>query len=42
MLQITLDVFSGRPNPTWFVEEAEARELLQDMAKERSAILAVH
>jgi hypothetical protein len=38
MLQITADMFSGRPNPTWLVEADEANDLLQEIAKNRSAI----
>lgn len=34
MLQITADVFSGRPNPTWVVADTEEiRATLRDMAK---------
>ena len=28
MVRVTLDVFSGRPNPSWNLDEAEAREIL--------------
>lgn len=34
MLQITADVFSGRPNPTWTVtDEREARAILNELAQ---------
>jgi hypothetical protein len=34
MLKITADVFSGRPNPTWIVEDLdEIRAVLSDVAK---------
>lgn len=42
MLQITADMFSGRSNPTRVAESDEARELLRDVAQNRSAITAVH
>ena len=40
MLTITADVFSGRPNPVWFVDdENEARMALDALTKERNLIL---
>jgi hypothetical protein len=42
MLQITVDIFSGRPNPTWVVEADEAMKLLQEISQNQSAITAVH
>src|SRR5689334_10255762 len=42
MLQITVDMFSGRPNPTWLIEGDEARNLLQEIAQNQAAIAAVH
>src|ERR1700730_15268536 len=41
MLQITVDMFSGRPNPTLVVETDEAKNLLEPIARDRSAIAAV-
>jgi hypothetical protein len=41
MLQITVDMFSGRPNPSLVVEADEARNLLQEIARNQSAITAV-
>lgn len=39
MLQVTADVFSGRPNPVWTVtDEAEARAVLKDIARSRDLI----
>jgi hypothetical protein len=36
MLQVTADVFSGRPNPVWIIhDEAEARAILRDLVKDR-------
>ena len=29
-MRVTLDIFSGRPNPTWQVDEATAREILRE------------
>jgi hypothetical protein len=31
MLKVTLDIFSGRPNPSWILDEQEAREVLRDI-----------
>jgi hypothetical protein len=42
MLQITVDIFSGRPNPTLVAEGEEEGNLLQQIARDRSAISAVH
>jgi hypothetical protein len=40
MLKITADVFSGRPNPVWLVDdENEARAALDALTRERSLIL---
>ncbi len=41
MLQITVDMFSGRENPTLVVEADEANNLLQEIARNQSAIAAV-
>lgn len=39
MLQVTADVFSGRPNPVWIVDdETEARATLRELVKERSLL----
>jgi hypothetical protein len=36
MLRITADVFSGRPNPSWLIEdEAEAKAVLRELARNR-------
>lgn len=41
MLMITVDVFSGRPDPSWVMtDEAEARSLLRELAKERPLLAA--
>ena len=42
MLQITADIFSGRPNPAWVVEADEAMKLLHEISQNQSAIAAVH
>ena len=31
-VQVTIDVFSGRPNPTWMLDEKEAQEVLRQVA----------
>jgi hypothetical protein len=39
MLQITADVFSGRPNPVWVVsDETEARATLRELVSDRSLL----
>lgn len=35
MLQVTVQIFSGRPNPTWVVTDEDAtRTLLETVARE--------
>ena len=41
MLRITLDVFSGRPNPTVVVDAEEARGILRDISRNRGAVTAL-
>ena len=31
MVRVTLDIFSGRPNPTWNLDESTAREVLREI-----------
>ncbi len=39
MLQITADVFSGRPDPVWIIaDEAEARATLRELIKDRQLL----
>ena len=38
MLSVVIDVFSGRPNPAYTLSDEEARGLLRDVARRRSAI----
>jgi hypothetical protein len=39
MLQVTADVFSGRPNPVWIIDdEAEARAVIRELVKDRSLL----
>jgi hypothetical protein len=38
MLQVTLDIFSGRPNPSWILEENEAQEILQEIANNKGIV----
>lgn len=41
MLQITADVYSGRPNPTWLVhDEAEARAIMRELGQRRMTTAA--
>lgn len=32
MIRVTLDIFSGRPNPSWVLDESAARDLIRDLA----------
>ncbi|HEX8393441.1 MAG TPA: hypothetical protein VF665_13940, partial [Longimicrobium sp.] len=38
MARITLDIFSGRPNPSWVLDEKQARDLLQDLQRRPEAL----
>lgn len=39
MLKITVDIFSGRPNPSWIVaDEGEARDLLRELGREQGLL----
>lgn len=38
MVRVTLDIFSGRPNPSWVLGEREAREILRELAAQRDAV----
>lgn len=41
MLQITADIYSGRPNPSWIIEDSqEVAGVLREMGKSRDAIAA--
>ena len=41
MLKITVDVFSGRPNPTWTIDnDTVAREILTELAMNRGSSIA--
>lgn len=42
MLQVTLDIFSGRPNPSWILDEAEAKEVLKEIANNRGTVAEVN
>lgn len=39
MLRITLDAFSGRPNPTWILPPDESLKVLSELSQHRTAIL---
>ena len=41
MLRITADIYSGRPNPSWVVDDREAAEILRNLAQQPDAALAV-
>ncbi|HEU0054165.1 MAG TPA: hypothetical protein VFQ39_13355, partial [Longimicrobium sp.] len=38
MARITLDIFSGRPNPTWEVDDQTAEQVLRDAANQRELV----
>jgi hypothetical protein len=38
MLRVTVDIFSGRPNPSWVLDEAKARDALHQISLTRGAI----
>ena len=38
MLRVTVDIFSGRPNPSWIIDESAAREIVRDLALNSSAV----
>ena len=38
MARVTLDIFSGRPNPVWELDESALRELLGDVAGARDLV----
>lgn len=42
MFQITIDAFSGRENPSYLVEGAEARELLRDVSRRTEMVTDAH
>jgi hypothetical protein len=42
MLRVTVDMFSGRPNPSWEVTGSHAARLLTAIAESRAALTAVH
>jgi hypothetical protein len=42
VIQVTADMFSGRPNPTLVVQSDEAREILREISQNRSIVSAVH
>lgn len=41
MLQVELDIFSGRPNPTWILSEREEKELIDRVHADTSIIAPV-
>jgi hypothetical protein len=43
MIEVTVDVFSGRPNPSWIIDnETEAREILKELALNRAVVADIH
>jgi hypothetical protein len=41
MLKVTADVFSGRENPRWLVDDKEAQTVLKELATARDAVMDV-
>jgi hypothetical protein len=39
MIQVELDIFSGRPNPTWFLTEKQEQELVDRVVADPSILL---
>ncbi|SIS85813.1 hypothetical protein SAMN05421766_104423 [Zobellia uliginosa] len=38
MIRVTADLFSGRPNPSWIMADANGEEILKQIAKEKQII----
>jgi hypothetical protein len=38
MARITLDIFSGRPNPTWDLDDAQVADVLREIAQQRDLV----
>jgi hypothetical protein len=38
MLKVTVDIFSGRPNPSWVIDEKDAKPLLKEIIENKDAI----
>ncbi|HBE36637.1 MAG TPA: hypothetical protein DD990_36450, partial [Cyanobacteria bacterium UBA11368] len=38
MLRVTIDMFSGRPNPSYLLDENEAKEVLKEIANNRAVV----
>ncbi len=38
MISVELDIFSGRPNPRWFLSDAEEMELVNRILENRALI----
>ena len=38
MINVTMNVFSGRPNPTWTLDDTEAQPLLKEIALHRGLL----
>lgn len=41
MLRVTIDAFSGRPDPSYVLEDAEARDLLRDVSRQPELVAEV-
>jgi len=38
MLKITVDIFSGRPNPSWIIDDDRGKEIIAQIARNREVI----
>ena len=38
LVRVTVDIFSGQPNPTWVLDDEEAKTFLEEISKSREAI----
>ena len=41
MLKITVDIFSGRPNPSWIIDDDRGKEILDQIAKNPEVIAKI-
>jgi hypothetical protein len=41
MLKITVDIFSGRPNPSWIIDDDRGKEILDQIAKKPELIAKI-
>jgi hypothetical protein len=42
MARLTLDIFSGRPNPTWDLDDAQVADVLREISQQRDLVEQEH